>query len=253
MHQWVGVGERKRLLVRDARRQFHPAAAGVEAAQHELESGAVDALGRIDAAHMLDDEVSGRSQDLRVPVVLLVQFDEVVHGPAVFVDAGHQAIVDGLHEPVGDAVADRTGLGEDVELALADARPRDHHRAQAVGKAALAVQRDLVIVLIHHRLHVQAARKTQRILHLQPILDRRILEFEMAEDVIGLQRKLLLRTDEMEMRIARPRRQFQFRLGIGAIDLWRKRTCPSIGHACICLWSALPGRACGAHWSSSLK
>ena len=65
----------------------------------------------------------GGSQDLRVPVVLLVQFDEVVHGPAVFVGAGHQAIVDGFHEPVGDAVADRTGLGKNVELALGDARP----------------------------------------------------------------------------------------------------------------------------------
>ena len=182
---------------------------------------------------MLDDELSRRFQDLRVPIVLLVQFDEIVHGPAVFVGAGHQAVVDGFHEPVGDAVADGTGLRKNVELALGDARPGDHHRAQAVGKPALAVQRELVIVLIHHRLHVQAARETQRVLHLQPILDRRILEFEMTEDVVRLQRKLFLRTDEMEMRIARPRRQFQFRLGIGAIDLWRKRACPGrIIHAC---------------------
>ncbi len=104
----------------------------------------------------------------------------------MFVGAGHQAIVDGFHEPVGDAVADGTGLGEDVEFALGDARPRNHHRAQAVGKPALAVQRELVIVLVHHRLHVQAACETQRVLHLQPILDRRVLEFEMAKDVVGL-------------------------------------------------------------------
>src|SRR5580698_2195466 len=37
----------------------------------------------------------------------------------------------------------------------------------------------------------------------------------------------------MEMRIACPRRQFQFWLGISAIDLWRKRACPGrIIHAC---------------------
>src|SRR6202043_3014370 len=80
---------------------------------------------------------------------------------------------------------------------------------------------------------VQAAREAQRVLHRQPILDRRILEFEMAEDVIGLQRKLSLRTDEMEMRIAPPRRQFQFRLGIRGIDLWRKRAFSGrVIHAC---------------------
>ena len=86
------------------------------------------------------------------------------------------------------------------------------------------MQRDLVVVLVHHRQHVQAARQPERRLHLLPVLERGVLELEMAEDVVRLQRELLLRPDEMEMAVASARRQFQLRLGIVAVDLRRERT-----------------------------
>jgi hypothetical protein len=85
------------------------------------------------------------------------------------------------------------------------------------------VQHDLVVVLVHHRLHVQAAREAERILHLEPILDRRVLEFEVAEHVLGLERELRLRPDEVKMRVAGAGRQLQFRLAVAAVDDGRKR------------------------------
>ncbi len=156
----------------------------------------------IDAAHVLQHELAGRLQDDRLPGVHLgiVGMVQIVHRPAALGGARDHALVDGLGQAPGDAIADDAGLGEDVEFAVGDARPRHDHRADAVAEPALRVQCDLVIVLVHHREHVQAARQAERLLHRQPVLDRRVLEFEMAEDVVGLERELLLRPDEMEMR-----------------------------------------------------
>ena len=92
-----------------------------------------------------------------LPVLLLFRLYEVIHRPAVFVRASHHALVDRLLQPVGDAVADHARLGQDFELVVGHALPRHHDGTQPVGKPALAVQRDLVIVLVHHRLDVQAA------------------------------------------------------------------------------------------------
>ena len=72
-------------------------------------------------------------------------------------------------------------------------------------------------------------------LHLQPILGRGVLKFEVAEAIVGLQRKLLLRTDEIEMRVARAQQQLQFRLGIAAVDLGREATCAGV------LWPSAVG------------
>src|SRR5215208_3883802 len=46
----------------------------------------------------------------------------------------------------------------------------------------------------------------------------------MTEDVVGLQRELLLRPDEMKVAVAGAGRQLQFRFGIVAVDPWRERT-----------------------------
>src|SRR4051794_36683709 len=80
------------------------------------------------------------------------------------------------------------------------------------------MQRDLVVVLVHHRDDVEAARQPERRLHLLPILERRVLELEMAEDVVGLERELLLRPDEMEVAVAGAGRQRQLWFGIAAVD-----------------------------------
>ena len=109
-------------------------------------------------------------------------------------------------------------------------RPRHDHRADAVAVAVLRVQRDLVVVLVHHRDHVQPARQAERRLHLLPVLERRVLELEMAEDVVRLQRELLLRPDEMEVAVAGAGRQLQLRLGIVAVDLRRERTLRGFVH-----------------------
>src|SRR5262249_46783955 len=55
--------------------------------------------------------------------------------------------------------------------------------------------------------------------------DRRVLELEVTEHVVRLERELLLRADEVKMRIARARRKLELRLGIAAIDLGREGTC----------------------------
>ena len=78
LHQRVGVRERESRPAWNARRQLDPAAAGVEAFEHEPEAGAVDALGRIDAAHVLEHEPAGRVQDLRLPVRPLLGLDQIV-------------------------------------------------------------------------------------------------------------------------------------------------------------------------------
>ena len=218
-HQGIGVGERERLLIRDAGRKLDPALAGVETSQHEFEPLAVGAFGRIDAAHVLEHEATRRLQNLRLPILLLLRLHQVMHRPAVLVGASHHALIDRLAQPVRDAVAHRARPGQDIEFAVGYARPGYDDSPQPVGEAALAVQRDLVIVLIHHRLHVQPAREAERVLHPQPILDRGVLELEVAEHVTGLKGKLLLRPNEMKVRVARARRQFQFRLRIGAVDL----------------------------------
>ena len=91
-------------------------------------------------------------------------------------------------------------------------------------QAVLRVQRDLVVVLVHHRHHVQPARQAERVLHLGPVLEGRVLELEMAEHVVRLERELLLRADEMEVAVAGAGRQLQLGLGIVAVDLRRERT-----------------------------
>src|SRR5215208_6444949 len=95
-YQRVGVGERKRLLLRYARRELDPAAPRVETPQDELESLSVDPLGGIDATHVLQHETSQRLQDRLAPVVLLLRFHQIVHGPAVLMRARHHALVDRL-------------------------------------------------------------------------------------------------------------------------------------------------------------
>src|SRR5262249_31628370 len=62
----------------------------------------------------------------------------------------------------------------------------------------------------------------ERGLHLQPVLDGGVLELQMAEHVVRLERELLLRPDEVEMAIAGARRQPQFRPRIVAGDFRRK-------------------------------
>ena len=159
-------------------------------------------------------------QRVHLRVVGVVQ---IVHRPAALGGARHHALVDLLGQPPGDAIADHAGLGQDIELAVGDVRPRHDHRLDAVAVAALRVQRDLVVVLVHHRDDVQAALQAERRLHLLPVLERGVLEFEMAEDVVRLQGELLLRADEMEMAVAGAGRQLQLRLGIAAVDLRRER------------------------------
>src|ERR1700733_14078501 len=132
--------------------------------------------------------------------------------------------IDRLLKTMRDPVTDSARLGENVQLAVRNARPRNHHGAKPVGKPALSVQHDLVVSLIHHGLDMQPARETQRILHFEPVLDRGVFKFQMRKDMIRLKRELFLRADEMKMRIAGSSRQFQLRLRIVAIDFRREWT-----------------------------
>ena len=79
------------VLPGDSRRELDPAAASVEAPQHELETLAIDAFGWIHSAHVLQQEAARRSQDRLQPVMLFVGFHEVVHRPDVCCKCRQQA------------------------------------------------------------------------------------------------------------------------------------------------------------------
>ena len=125
-------------------------------------------------------------------------------------DARDHALVEHGIEPVREPCAHHARLGQKLELAIGDLRPRRDDGAQAVGKPPQAVQRDLVIMAVHHRIDDDPARQAHGGLHDEPVVGRRVLEFELAEHVVGLQRELFLRPDEMEMRVARAGRQLHF-------------------------------------------
>ena len=173
------------------RRQLQPAAAGVQAVAHEFEALAVEPLVRLDPAHVLEHEVAGRGEDRPMPGVAFgAGTHEIVDCPTVLMHACDHARIDRLLQAMRDPVTDDAGFGENVEFAVGDLRPGNAHGAQPLGQPALRVQHQLVIVGIHHRLHMQPARQPERALHRQPVVDRRVLEVEMREDVVRLERKL---------------------------------------------------------------
>src|SRR5262249_8051473 len=127
---------------------------------------------------------------------------QIVDRPAAIQYALYHGPIDLFGETPRHPVAYHTNIGKDVQFAIGDLRPRHDDRLDPVAQQALCVQRDLVIMPIHHRKHVQAAGETQCILHLDPIRNWSVFKFKMAENVAWFQPELLLWTNEVEVTVA---------------------------------------------------
>ena len=128
------------------------------------------------------------------------------------------AAIDRFRRLETKARRDYAGVSENLELAIRYIRRRDDAAAEALRLSAERVEHVLVGKTVLKRLNDQAPGESQGIVHRDEIVDRTIFDFKPPP---GAQRKTALRSEDMEMGIAAPGREFQPRF-LGVSDWWRR-------------------------------